>query len=163
MTPRVEILSAVVATVDIFTTSSPPLSGVCNEVEEGRKESRTNEDSKTLEAFLFLFLRVGGVFYEVEAPSKMVWWPGSFFTQAPTRGNRSARSAPLFRFWWIFLSLGFLLPLLLPPLYSPRLFLQAASFDSVSELAARNGAAGAQGNYKAERRERTRRRLSDRR
>lgn len=100
MTPRVEILSAVVATVDIFTTSSPPLSGVCVTKwrKEGRKESRTNEDSKTLEAFLFLFLRVGGVFYEVEAPSKMVWWPGSFFTQAPTRGNRSARSAPLFRF-----------------------------------------------------------------
>lgn len=100
MTPRVEILSAVVATVDIFTTSSPPLSGVCNEGEEGRKEGKSNERGfeKHLEAFLFLFLRVGGVFYEVEAPSKMVWWPGSFFTQAPTRGNRSARSAPLFRF-----------------------------------------------------------------
>lgn len=50
MTPRVEILSAVVATVDIFTTSSPPLSGVCvtKGRKEGRKESRTNEDSKSI-------------------------------------------------------------------------------------------------------------------
>lgn len=130
-----------------FLPPPPPLALVrcATRGRKGRKSNERGFASKTLLLFLFPFeyLRAGSA---IKNGGRAASSRPPHVGTAPLDPLRSSAFDGFFS-----LSVSF------PPspsLYSPRLFLQAAPFDSVSELAARNGAAGAQGNYKAESRER---------